>query len=301
MPYGLKKMLEIEAERKKKREEKARLKKEKEEEKKRLKKIEHKKKLKQKQNKRAYAKRRKAELDKRKEIGDEYGYYSVYITKNNKRVRFVGTSWWKTDAYKIFNNAIEGNRKKVLFPQTIYTDRKDGQHETKEIKYEILLVKKTKEDEETTASFRNEDGKFIDNVIVDWDDHVIIDKSDWFVEEKFGIYGYHPYKQKKTYSFILNDLLLNNEDVGDEMRSIMVFKNKVMIQYLDDFDFITCYDNDQAKQLYDKLQQDIKSLKKKYIVFMGETVPDAASKWLDKFEEKTGWKRKSLMHKSTKN
>ena len=129
MPYGVKRMLEIEAERKKKREEKARLKKEKEEEKKRLKKIEHKKKLKQKQNKRAYAKRRKAQLDERKAIGDEYGYYSIYIAKNNKRVRFVGTSWWKTDAYKIFNNAIEGNRKKVLFPQTIYTNRKDGAHE----------------------------------------------------------------------------------------------------------------------------------------------------------------------------
>ena len=55
------------------------------------------------------------------------------------------------------------------------------------------------------------------------------------------------------------------------------------------------------KELYDKLQDDITKLKKKYIVFMGETVPESASKWLDKFEEKTGWKRNTLMHKSTKN
>ena len=287
MGYGLKRLLEIEEERKKRREEKERIKKEKEAEKRRLKKIEHKKKLKQKQNKRAYAKRRKAQLDERKKKGDEWGYYSVYLTKDQKRVRFVGTSWWKTDAYKIFTESIEKNRNKVKFPQTKY-------------KYEILLIKKTNEDEDTVNSLRNEDGKFVENIITDWENHVIVDKSDWLVEEKFGIYGYHPRKQKKTYEFILNDLLLNNEDVGDEMRRVMVFKNKVIIQYLDDFDFITCYDNNQAKTLYDTLQDEITKLKKKFIVFMGEAVPDAASKWLDKFEEKTGINRKSLMHKSTK-
>lgn len=301
MGYGIKRLLEIEEERKKKREEKARLKKEKEEEKKRLKKIEHKKKLKQKQNRRAYLKKRKAELEERKKKGDEFGSFSIYITKNNKRVRFVKRSLWKTDAYNLFNEMIEGNRKKTLFPQTTYTDRKDGAHETKELKYEIILVKKTNGVEDTVASLRNKDGKFVDNIITDWENHVILDKADWFVEEKFGIYGYHPYKQKKTYSFILNDLLLSNEDCGDEMRRVMVFKNKVIIQYLEDFDFITCYDNEQAKVLYDKLQDDINKMKKKYIVFMGETVTDSASKWLDKFEEKTGWKRNSLMHKSTKN
>ena len=287
MGYGLKRLLEIEEERKKRREEKERIKKEKEEEKKRLKKIEHKKKLKKKQNKRAYTKRRKAQLDERKKKGDEWGYFSIYITKDQKRVRFVGTSWWKTDAYKIYSDAIEKNRQKTKFPQNRY-------------KYEILLVKKTNEDEDTVVSLRNEDGKFIDNVITDWENHVIVDKNDWFVEEKFGISGYHPKKQKKNYSFILNELLLNNEDVGDEMRRVMVFKNRVIIQYLDDFDFITCYDNDQAKVLYDTLQDDILKLKKKFIVFMGQAAPDTVSKWLDKFEEKTGMNRNSLKHKSTK-
>ena len=294
--YGLKKLLEIEEERKKKREEKERIKKEKEEEKKRLKKIEHKKKLRKKQNRRAYLKRRKIELDKHKEMGDEYGYYSVYITKNHKRVRFVGTAWWKIDAYKIYKKAIEGNRKKTVFPQTIETNRKNGAHEATEVKYEILLVKKTQDGDETIKSFRNEDGKFVDNIITDWENHVIIDKDDWYVEEKFGVYGFHPRKDKKTYTFILNNLLLNNEDVGDEMRRIMVYKNKVIIQYLEDFDFISCYDNNQARTMYDMLQRDITKLKKKYIVFMGETTSE---KWIDKLEDKTGWNRQSILHKTT--
>ena len=294
--YGLKRLLEIEEERKKKREEKERIKKEKETEKKRLKKIEHKKKLRKKQNRRAYLKRRKVELDKHKEMGDEYGYYSVYITKNRKRIRFVGTAWWKIDAYKIYNGAIEGNRKKVVFPKTVETNRKSGAHEAIDVKYEILLVKKTQDGEETVKAFRNEGGKFVDNVISDWENHVIIDKDDWYVEEKFGVYGFHPRKDKKTYTFILKNLLLNNEDVGEEMRRVMVYKNKVIIQYLEDFDFISCYDNNQAKTMYDMLQKDISKLKKKYIVFMGETTSD---KWIDRLEDKTGWNRQSILHKTT--
>ena len=296
MGYGLKRLLEIEEERKKRKEEKERLKKEKEKEKKRLKRLEHKKKLAKKNNRKQYLKRRNAELKRRKEMGDEYAYYSVYITKNRKRIRFVGCSWWKTDAYKIFNNAIEKNRQKSVFPKVTETNRKNGAHEAIDIKYEILLVKKTNEEENTVSSFRNEEGKFIDNVITDWENHVIVDKSDWYVEETFGVYGFHPRKERKTYTFILNNLLLNNEDVGDEMRRVMVYKNKVIIQYLDGFDFVICYDTEQAKKMYDMLQNDILKLKKKYIVFMGETTSE---KWIDKFEEKTGWNRLSISHKTT--
>lgn len=303
MGYGAKRLAEIEAERQKRKEEKARIKKEKEEEKKRLKKIAHKKKLKKKQNKRAYQKRRQKELKRRAEMGDEYGYYSVYITKNKKRVRFLGTSWWKTDAYKIYNEAIEKNRKNIIFPQTECTTKVNinNKPQTIPLKYEIVLVKKTKEGESTTAEFKNEIGKYVENIIVDWDNHVIIDKSDWFVEAKFGIYGYHPFKDRKTYSFILNEMLINNEDTGDEMRRIMKYKNKLIIQYLDDFDFITCYDENQCSDLYYKLQKDIVKLKKKYIVFMGNVVPELISTWIDKFEDKTGWNRYKMSHKSTKN
>lgn len=296
--YGLKRLLEIEEERKRKKLERERLKKEKEKEKKRLKSLEKKKRRIKKNNRKQYLKRRQAELDRRKEMGDEYAYFSVYITKNRKKVRFVGTSWWKTDAYKIYSEAIERNRKKAVFPKTVATNRKGGAHEKIDVKYEILLVKKTKDGEDTVKAFRNEEGKFVDNVITDWENHVIVDKDDWFVEETFGIYGYHPQKDKKTYTFILNNLLLNNEDVGDEMRRVMVYKNKVIVQYLEDFDLITCYDNEQAAKMYDMLERDVSKLKKKYIVFMGETTNE---KWIDKIEEKTGWNRNSILHKSTSN
>lgn len=295
--YGLKRRLEIEAERKKKREEKERIKKEKEAEKKRLKKIERKKKLKRANSKRYYTKLRKKELEEREKNGDEYAYYSVYIAQDRRKIRFIGTSWWKSDAYKIYNDAIERNRKKATFPKTTMTNRKSGAHETVDTKYEILLVKKTEEGEDTTSYFRNEDGKYIDTT-TDWENHVIVDKADWYVEETFGVYGYHPVKDRKTYRFILNEVLLKDDDVSEEMKSVLVFKNRVIFSYLDDFDLITCYDNEQAKKMYDMLQEDVLKLGKKYIVFMGETT---STKWLDKIQEKTGWNRYSIMHNKTAN
>ena len=294
--YGLKRRLEIEAERKRRKEEKARIKKEKEDEKKRIKKIEHLKKLRKKQNRRAYLKRRKAELEKRKENGDEFGYFSIYITKNKKRVKFLGCSWWKTDAYKIYNGAIEKNKSNTIFPKTYSTDRRKGSHTKKDLYYEIILVKKVQDGEKTANSFRNKDGKFIESIITDWENHKIIDKHDWFLEETFAIYGYHPKKDRKTYSFIMNKFLVEQEDCADEMKKIMVFKNRVIIQYTDDFDFITCFDNKQARKLYDMLQKDAIRLKMKYVAFMGQT---KSTKWIDKIEEKTGWNRNSIIHKTT--
>lgn len=294
MPYGIKKLLEIEAEKKAKREEREKLKKEQKIEKERLKKLEHKKKLKKKQNKRAYNKRRKAELAERAKIGDEKGYYSLYITKNRKKIRSLGKVTWKSAAYQKFNDAIEKNRENTHFPKTLQENSKERNKDT-ELKYEILLIKKVNEGENTTASFRNEDGKYIDNIIEGCNTHIILEKADWFVEETFQIYGLHPQKQKKPYTYILNDMILPNVDNPYDMKRVMIYHNKLIIQYLEDFDFIVCYNELQCEKLYDKLQSDLEKMKKKYVVFMGHIVPQLVSEWIERFEDKTGWTRASTM------
>lgn len=302
MPYSKKRLLEIKKERKERKKEKERLKKEKEKEKKkekeRLKSLKRKIKLKKKYNKKFNLLRKKKELARRNEMGDERGIYCIYITKNRKKVRYLGYSKWKTSAYAKYNDFIDRNRKKAVFPKTTETNRKNGSHETVGVKYEILLVKKADENEKTTNAFRNEYGKFVENIIEDWEGHIIVEKNDWFVEETFSVYGYHPIKERKTYSFILENLLLNDDDCGDDMKSVMVYKNRVIIQHVDDFDLITCYDSNQSKQMYDMFQKDVSKLGKKYIVFMGET---NSPKWIDKIEEKTGWNRISIIHKTTAN
>lgn len=290
MPYGWKKQLEMKAEREARKAERERLKKEKEEEKKKQKKAEHKKKLKSKQNKRAYAKRRKALLAERAKVGDENGYYSIYITKNYKKVRTIGKACLKSNAYRMYNEAIEANRANINFPKSLEGIGKDRKTD-KDLKYEIVMIKKVGEGEETVASFRNEEGKFIENIIEGKESHVIVEKDDWYVEETFPIYGLHPQKQKKTYDYILNELILSKVTNPYDMRRIVKYNNKLIIQYLEDFDFLVCYNEKQCSDLYEKLESDITKKKIKYVVFMGSIVPQLVSDWIDRFEEKTGWTR----------
>lgn len=295
MGYGLKRLLEIEKAKKERKAERERIKKEKEEAKLREKKALRKKKLRAKANKRAYAKRRKVQLEEREKKGDEYGYYMVLITKNNKRVERVGAAWWKTDAYKIYNDAIEENEKTVKMPVEItssHTDnvRKNNKHK---VKYEIIMVRKLNapEEDDLITQFRDKNGKFIDHKVIDSDEHVIIAKHDWLIDETFHVYGFHPEKDRKKYDFILNEIVLHNYKDKYDSRQILTYHNKVLIKYLDDFDFVICKTASEAKRLYNILEKEISNMKIPYIMFMGEIGYSQKTEWINRIEEKTGWPR----------
>lgn len=293
----LEKILKKREEEKQKKLEKERIKAEKKAEKERLKKIEHKKKLRSKQNKRAYKKRRAVILEEKKKQNDKYAYYMVVIMKNHKRVKRIGTTWWKNDAYDMYNDAIEENQNSILCPVEIYetTDgRPKNGSSTIDMKYEIMIVEKVGEieDVDKISKFRNEDGKFIENVITD-SDYKIIAKHDWKVEEKFSVYGYHPKKQRKDAHFILNEMVL--KDVCREnTKRIFIYNNKVVIQYDTDFDFITCKTDKEAERLYDILEKQVIKLKKnKFILFTDKLNKHMSTWFLNELEKKTGWTREA--------
>ena len=289
--------LQKEAEEKRKRkEERERKKKEKELEKQEKKKIAHKKKLKQKQNKRCYAKRRAKELELRKKNGDEHAYFTVLLTKNRKRIKRIGAAWWKTDAYKIYNEAIEKNNSTVKFPIK-YRDKSNTKSQP--VIYEIVIMKKVNENDETIARFRNSSGKFVDNIIVDKIQHIIVAKSEWLMEETFNVYGYHPLKDRKNYDLILNDSILNNIEEKYDIRTIMTYKNKLLINYIDDFDFVTCRNSEEAQRLYVKIEKDTPKIYKKNVLFLGEVSKNRTHVIVDKMVEKTGWSRQSCMKSTT--
>lgn len=290
---SLQTLLAREAEKKAKKAERERIREEKKKEKLRLKKIEHKKKLRHKQNQRAYAKRRKVILDERKKKGDEHAYFLILLCQNKKRIKRIGASWWKTDAYEIYNKAIEENQAEVKFPVKLRTRSEHTIREQNKIptKYEIVMIKNTSKDEDTVNQFRNESGKFVDNVITDMKDHKIVAKHEWLVEETFHVYGYHPLRHRKTYEFILNDIVLKDLDNKYDTRRIIRFDNKLIIQYVDDFDFVVCKNKDECKRLYDTLEKEIKEMKNKYVLFMGDLIKSQRTWMLNKLEEKTGWDR----------
>ena len=285
MPYGFKKMLEIEAERKKRREEKAKIKAEKEKQKLEEKKEARRKRLKQKRNARYFAKKRKIRDEQRRITGDEKGMFSIYLMRDGKRTKFLGSKRLKNAALQLYHQILDENNSKVMFKQKgTKLNRKMIEH-----KYELILTKKLKDDDTDNISMlRNEDGKFIKNYFTDTTTHKIIDKNERLVEETFWVYGFDPQKDRKDFNYIYNNIILKNPS---NYTRLFVYNNKLIHHYDDDFDFVNCKNIDQAIELYDTIEKTIDKKKYPNVFFMGR-VRGSASAWvIDELMEKTGWTR----------
>lgn len=285
MPYGIKKLLEIKAERNKRREEKARIKAEKEKQKKEEKKKAHQKYLKKKRNARAYAKRKQASDAYHKSMGDEKGTFSIYLMKDGKRTKFFGYRRFKVAALQLYHEILDKNKEEVVFPQKyVKSNNRIKQH-----KYELVLVKKINTDKEDSISMlRNTNGKFIENYLIDAPTHKILDKNEWFIEESFYVYGFDPQKDRKNFKYIYNNIILRDPSIYSR---IMVHNNKLIHHYDDDFDMVICKTTEQAIELYNTIEKIIDHKKYPTILFMGKLNGTMSSWIIDEIMKKTGWSR----------
>lgn len=242
-------------------------------------------------NRRAYKKHRQKQLREHRLIGDIQAYHLIIITKNRKKVKNMGSAWWRSNAMKRYNELIEQNRAEVKFPVKVYETNEKQQKESKrskKVKYEILVIQKINENEDNVTHFRNEQGMIVDNYISDSKTYKIVAKDEWYVDETFNVYGYHPSSDRKNFDFILNELLLKGVDRYN-IKRVFCFNHRVIIQKDDDFDFVTCKTAKEAERLYDTLMEHTGS--NKGIIFSSRLSKDMASWLLNEMELKTGWSR----------
>lgn len=286
MPYGLKRLLEIKAERQKRREEKARIKAEKEKAKLEERKKARSKRLLKKRNARKYAKRKKALDEYRKLMGDEKGTFSIYLMKNGKRVKFFGRKRFKNAAVELYHDLLRKNNEKIKFKQTIVKNY--GKYV--ENKYELVLVKKlTPEESNNVTLLRNNNGKFIENYLVDAPTHKILDKNEWFIEETFNVYGFDPQKERKDFKFIYDNIILKPQT--NAYSRLFIYNNKLIHHYDDDFDMVRCKNTQQAVKLYDTIEKKIDKKKYPNIFFMGKLSGTSVEWVISEIQKKTGWTR----------
>lgn len=290
--YSLTRLKQIAEEKEAKRLEREQKRKEKEKEKRKLKSLEKRRKARNKHSKKYYAKIKQERLRQRAEIGDEKAYFTILLTKNRKRIKRIGASLWKTDAYKIYNEAIKQNREEVKFPIKIVSTDTNNRNS---IIYEIVIIRKIKDNESTISKLRNKDGKYVDNIIIDKNSHIIIDKCEWYVEETFNVYGFNPIRDRKTFDFILNNILLKNIETKYDIKTIFTYNNKVFIKTIDDFDFIICKTADDALRLADQLNKNIPKNFKKNIIYIGEINKGLVSQLVQDMMDKTGWTKQMCL------
>lgn len=304
---GLKKLMEEAAESERKKVEKARLKKLKEEEKKKKKleeqkekKAEKRKALRIQYNRKYYLKRKRKKLNEKKKDGDVYGYTMVCIMKNRKKIKKLGNSWWRLDGLKIYNDAIEENKRMVKFPVLIEEGNGNDNycHQAKDVKYEIVLMQRICDSEDNGRKLKdNETGKFVTNIIVDNEFYAILAKAPFYVEEDFNVYGYNPKTDRKEFQFIIDEIFGRRANAHPGMKRISLYGNKLVQEYDDDdFDFITAKNIQEAERLYNAVEKELNG--RDGFIFLDEMPESRRSEFIDRMVEKTGWERKKIIKSS---
>lgn len=255
----------------------------------------HVKRLRHLQNQRYYKKKQAEILAEKQQNGDRYGYHRIVLTKDYESYKELSHSWWLLTAVKKFNKYIEENNTGVLCEKRIIqSDVKDAYP----VKYEILLLEKIDPKMGSNVrELRNEDGKFIENVVANNNSYAIIQKADWYIPETYHVYGYNPKTDRKTGRWIF-DNIVNVNCSRDNIKNIFMCDNKLIIQYGTDFDFVICKNRDECVRLYTAFEHEVDP-NNKFIIFSNHIAKSRKSWLYDQMEEKTGWDRKKI--KFTKN
>lgn len=218
--------------------------------------------------------------------------YKIVSCKNGKQNKLIGKYRTSEDAYEKFNSLKELD-KNVVFPMSVTGD------ETLENSIdEYVLIERS---DKKSTSLRNEYGKLVEHY-TNKEGWVIIDKFRYKKEETFWVYGYEKKSERKTFSWIYQNMIVENQCSIIGVNFVMIYKNKLLIRYdNDDFGLIICKTDTDCIKLYNLLESKVKKDKIKNFVFIGNY--SRISKQRKKIEKYimdiTGWPLKKVQMKYT--
>ena len=216
--------------------------------------------------------------------------YHIILASNGKRIKTLYTYQSEKLANERFSELINKN-KDVKFPVRYINIGKlvDANYELFIIKYDNNAPKKTK--------LKDENGKII-NFETDNEGWVVYNRENYYKEESFWVYGYHPVHQRKDYEWIYNELVTKNVDKYN-IKQIFTFQNKLLISSTYDLQMVCCKNKSDCIRLYNYLENDIKEKKNKYVCFAGDAYNSSLRKqWYDRLIKLTGWDHHKLSRNS---
>jgi len=213
--------------------------------------------------------------------------YQIIVTQNKVKKMRLHRCNTEPTAIRKFQDITKSN--KVLFPQRYVNSRG-----IKEVKYEILLMKEREENDVNRMS-RDELGRLIEERTNN-EKWVIINKKQFFVEEKFLVFGY---QGRLTAKDIIKDIVMKKPANLKDHKQVIYALNKVIIQDSLNFDIIVCKNVDDAMRLHNTLQEFCQRYKQK-VLFQGKASPKVRSEIWKKIHEVTGWKYDQIWRSSTR-
>ena len=221
--------------------------------------------------------------------------YHIILVNHDKMKEDLFWTDSEATVNKEFKTMVEEN-KSVVFPIKFNNNKT----EIIESSYEIMIIKARDKTESRETKVMDEYGKFV-NYATNDDDWIIYDRSPYYIEETFWVYGYHPRLQRKDFKWIYNNFISNNSNNKYLFKTVQLFKNKILVECNGKLDMVICKNKQDAIRMYNMIEEWCERDKMKYIGFMGDlSYSRYKSDWITKIQKLTNWTRKKITRMSTR-
>jgi hypothetical protein len=243
-----------------------------------------------------YYKRKKKLLEPKKQKGRKAlppFRYKIISCKNGLQNKFIGRYRSIEDAYDKFNELRYRNNN-IIFPIAIRGD----EYLEKSIDEYILI----ENNDGGNSLLRNEYGKFVEQK-TNIDGWIVLDKFRYEIEETFWVWGYNKTKDRKTFTWIYENLIKDNIETPYDFKRILLYKNKFIIKDDDEtINIVFCKHSSDAIRFYNKVEEYVKKDKLKHVLFAGDysELSDKRRELEEEIIKVTGWTlRKIRLNGST--
>lgn len=221
--------------------------------------------------------------------------YSIILINHGKQLHTIYSDTTEEKIYRKFEKLLKEN-KKVMFP----IKYNNHEHVMIESEYELVIIKCRDENESLTNKVRTDSGEFIDYTTTD-DDWIVIDRAAYNIEETFWVYGYHPRLQRKDFKWIFDNFISADAKNKYMFKTVQIYKNKLLVDCNGKLEMVICKNKQDGIRLYNKVEEESKRNKFKYIIFMGDVSKSKyRSDWIKKIKELTHWSDEKVKRGSTR-
>lgn len=218
-------------------------------------------------------------------------YRIILTTKIDGKVNYRKTLYQckkRVTAFINYRKIKEAN--KVLYPKKFIKYKK-----IKAIEYQICVSKITEPTDEFRSLRDNYGRAYTEKPLGDW---TILDSDEYFIEEKFYLFGFDGMRNRQPINEIIKRLV-SGAHAKNMVKQIIIVYNKLIIYNENQFDIIVCKNIEDTQRLHHTLAKITKKQKIKSLMFMGTAGDVTKNKLCDLIHEKTGWTDKKIRRTST--
>lgn len=189
--------------------------------------------------------------------------YQIVIIRNNEVITCISSHKTYDKAMDKVDKMVKENLDSVHFPIRYF-----NYEYVTNMKFYIAILKRRDENDNEGTYVKNDYGEYVTH-ITDNEGWVLVRKEPFEFEETFWVYGYNPYKDRKDFMFIYENLVKKYASQKYFFINVYVYKNKVLFEQPDHMDMVICKCQSDAERLYGVLDDYSQKDKLKYIMFSG--------------------------------